>query len=76
MHKTREAAKKRWVKSPENHLDVLELSVYLQQLGLAPPLLPLLFSRHLSSLCRPVSVASLLAVGCAQSSHPLAHIDS
>lgn len=76
MHKTREAAKKRRVKSPENHLDVLELSVYLQQLGLAPPLLPLLFSRRLSSLRRPVSVASLLAAGCAQSSHPLAHIDS
>lgn len=60
----------------KNHLDVLELPVDLQQLGLASPLLPPLLSRRLSPLLRPVSVPSLLAASCAQPSHPLAHVDS
>lgn len=51
--------------------------MYLQQLRLPPSLLSLLsFSQISSSLLRTVSVAPLLAAGSAQSSHPLAHIDS
>lgn len=61
-----------------NHLHVLQLSVYLQQLRLASPVLSLLASSRLPSspLLLPFSFPSLLTPGGAQSADPLAHIDS
>lgn len=64
-------------KHMSDHLNVLQLSVDLQQLRLASPLLSLLSSSCLSSpLLVAVFVPSIFTARRAQASDSLAHIDS